>query len=293
MKRFCLFGLVLNLSLLAQDLTTVLRGEVNGYNPTDQLFVEVYEMGRRTMVERVPLHGDGRFEVGGVHSGGHYEVRVVRQDGEKLQSEDVIVNSPSFPVDIRLPQRSAAPVMAGPVSLYRLKHQVSGKAVTEFRKAEMAWSAGRKDESIERLEKALKLDPGYMEAHNNLGTKLLASGQMGRASEEFRKSIELDPTAAPAHLNLAICLLVDPKNRDKAREAETHARKALQLDPASISARYALGIALSWLNSEEALPYLRSSADSYPRARLAAANMLERLGRHQEALEWRAHIQSH
>ena len=70
MKRYYLFSIVLNLSLLAQDTPAVLRGEVTGYNPTDHLFVEVYEMSRRSMVERVPLLGDGRFEVGGVQAGG-------------------------------------------------------------------------------------------------------------------------------------------------------------------------------------------------------------------------------
>ena len=81
------------------------------------------------------------------------------------------------------------------------------------------------------------------------------------------------------------------KDRETAREAEMHARKALQLNPSSMSARYTLGIALSWLNSEEALPYLRETADQFPQARLAAAAMLERLGRHKEAKEWRAEMQ--
>ena len=268
MKRSYLFGFALQVYLLAQAPSTLLRGELNGYNPNDRLFVEVYEQGRRTMVDRVPVLGGGRFEVGGVQAGGHYEVRIVRTNGDKLQSEDVAVNSTSFPIDIRIP----------------------GKASSEFKKAEMAWIAGRKEESIERLEKALKIDPGYMDAHNNLGTKLLANGYTARAMEEFRKSIELDPAAAPAHLNLAICLLADPKDRDTAHEAEMHARKALQVDPSALSARFALGIALSWLNSVEALPYLRESAERYPRAIVAAPNMLARLGRRQEAREWRARM---
>ncbi len=236
--------------------------------------------------------GDGRLAVSGVRSGGKHEVRVVRQNGEQLQSENVAVNSLSFPIEIRLnPESAAKSGTSGPISIYRLQHRVPAKAISEFKKAEMAWKAGNTSESIGRLENILKLDPGYMEAHNNLGTKLLASGQRERAVQEFRKSIELDPTAAPGHLNLAICLLLDTKDRDNAREAETHARKALQLDPASSSARYTLGIALSWLNSEEALPYLRDTADQYPRARLAAVNLLERLGHRQEAREWRAQVQ--
>ena len=291
MKSFVIVSLVLNLSLPAQDKSTFLRGEIYGSNPADHLFVEVYEQGRNTMIDRVPVLGDGRFEVGGTQSGGHYEVRVVRQNGEKLQSEDVVVNSLTFPVEIRLaPQFAAKTGESGPVSIYRLQHQVPGRAVSEFIKAEMAWKAGKNAESIERLEKALKLDPGYMEAHNNLGIKLLAGGQRERAAQEFRKSIELDPNAAPAHLNLAICLLFDSKEREKGREAEMH-RKALQLDPSSASARFALGIALSWMNSEEALPYLRESVDRYPRALPAAANLLERLGRRQEARELRAQME--
>ena len=294
MKLLYLFVTSVSLSLFAQEASTsFMRGEVNGSNPADHLFVEVYEHSRRMMLDRVPVHGDGRFEVSGVQAGGHYEVRVVRQNGEKVQSEDVILNSPSFPLEIRLaPDLAAAKGSGGPVSLYRLQHQVPAKAMNEFRKAESDWTDGRRTAAIERLEKALRLDPGYMEAHNNLGTKLLASGQAERAALEFRKSIELDTNSAPGHLNLAIVLLVAPKDNEEVREAELHARKALQLDASSLSARYTLGIALSFLNSDEALPLLRASANTYPRARLAGANLLERLGRKQEAREWRAAIEA-
>ena len=292
MKRYFLLSSFLYMSLSAQEATSYLRGEVNGSNPTDRLFIEVYEQNRHMMIDRVPLSGDGRFEGGGVQNGGHYEVRVVRQNGEKVQSEDVVLSSSGFAVEIQLPRAAAAICSRGPVSLYRLQHQVPGKAKNEFKRAEMAWSAGKSEEAIGRLEKALELDPGYMEAHNNLGTKLLAAGQRERAAQEFRKSIELDPTSPNGHVNLAICLLVDTKDRETAHEAELHARKALQLDPSATSARYALGIALAWLNKDEALPYLRDTADVYPRARLAAANLLERLGRSREAREWRAQMQA-
>jgi len=280
-------------SLLAQDPTTFLRGEVTGASPADRLFVEVYEQQRKSMIDRVPIYGDGRFEVTGVHTGEQYELRVVKQNGEKIQSEDITLNSPSMPVNIQLQVRIAvSKPNDGPVSLYRLRHQVPAKAMNEFRKAESDWRSGNYKESIARLEKALTLDPGYMEAHNNLGTKLLASGDVQRASEEFRKSIALDPNSAPGHLNLAVTLLINPKDKMEAREAEEHARKALQMDPSSLSARYTLGIALSFLNSDEALPYLRASAETYPRARLAAANLLERLGRKQEANAWREEIKT-
>lgn len=288
MQRYWIYGLILSLSLMAQGTPTRLHGEIFGLNPGDNLYVEVYEQGRHVMIDRVPVFSDGRFEVKDAQSEGHYEVRVVGQNGETLHSEYVSVTSRSSPIEIRLPPQAAAKASSGgPVSVYRLQHQVPRKAVNEFKKAELAWKAGKKAESIQHLENALQLDPGFMEAHNNLGAKLLAGGERGRAEQEFRKSIELDPGAAPGHLNLAICLLIDIKSRDEARESEMHARKALQLDPASVRARYAVGIALAALNSDEALPYLREAADQYPQARLAAASMLDRLGRAREAKEWR------
>ena len=87
MKRHYICAFVLNLSLMAQETSTYLRGEVVGSSPTDHLFVEVYEQNRRMMIDRVPVLGDGRFEVSGAQSGGHYEMRIVRPNGEKLQSE--------------------------------------------------------------------------------------------------------------------------------------------------------------------------------------------------------------
>ncbi len=292
MKLFVLLALTLNVSLFAQEHPTIMRGEVNGALPGDRLFVEVYELNRRTLVDRVPLLGDGRFEVAGVHSGNQYEVRVVRSGGERVQSEEVFLSASAFPVSIQLPESSVAKHETGAVSMYRLRHQVPAKAMSEFKKAEQAWGAGKKEQSIGLLEHALKLDPGYVEAHNNLGTKYIAAGDMDRAAVEFREAIKLDPNAAFAHLNLAICLLSKPDDRDAYREAEMHARKALQFDPASLTGRYLLGLALSNLNKEEALPYLRASAEKYPRARLAAVVMLERMGRNQEARQWRAEIQA-
>ena len=63
---------------MAQETTTFLRGEILGSSPTDHLFVEIYEQSRHTMIDRVPVLGDGRFEVGCAQSGGQYEIRVGR-----------------------------------------------------------------------------------------------------------------------------------------------------------------------------------------------------------------------
>jgi len=52
-------------------------------------------------------------------------------------------------------------------------------------------------------EKAVELDPDYADAHNNLGTYWLHSGEPGKAMDEFRKAIKLEPTKADYHFNLA------------------------------------------------------------------------------------------
>lgn len=83
--------------------------------------------------------------------------------------------------------------------------------------------------------------------------------------------MELDPNFAMAQNNLALGL-VSLKQFD---EAKTAARSALRLDPASVPARYALGLASLGLNecTADALAQLRVAEKAFPRAFLSAAQM--------------------
>lgn len=76
-------------------------------------------------------------------------------------------------------------------------------------------AGGRTAEAVAQLHEAVKLDPSYMEARNNIGAALLAAGKPGealphRASggafETRRRSGSLQPGQRPHHLNRALVI---------------------------------------------------------------------------------------
>ena len=52
---------------------------------------------------------------------------------------------------------------------------------------------GKKEEAIESYRKAIKIDPNYVDAYNNLGNALDGIGKKEEAIESYRKAIKIDP----------------------------------------------------------------------------------------------------
>jgi tetratricopeptide (TPR) repeat protein len=62
------------------------------------------------------------------------------------------------------------------------------------------------DLSLENFQKALKINPDYVEAHNNLGRLFMHLGQLNEAVQYFQKAIKINPNFEYAHNNLGACL---------------------------------------------------------------------------------------
>ena len=56
------------------------------------------------------------------------------------------------------------------------------------------------------LEQALRIDPAFPEAHNNLARVLAAEGFLAEALDHARRAVSLNPDYAEAHYNLAMLL---------------------------------------------------------------------------------------
>jgi protein O-mannosyl-transferase len=56
-------------------------------------------------------------------------------------------------------------------------------------------------ESIARLQEAVRLRPGFAQAHNNLGASLAAANRYPEALEQFALAVQLDPTLVQARAN--------------------------------------------------------------------------------------------
>lgn len=203
---------------------------------------------------------DGSFHFSGVEAGS-YELQVLAGT-ELLKREFVVAHTGTSDLMIRidLPSARTSPAPRGPLSLFRLQHKVPGKAQKLFRTG-----------SLEALERAVEIDPDYMEAHNNLGCRYLQSGENELALEHLQKAVKLDPSAAQTQTNLAIAFI----QLNRLGEAETTARRAIELGDTSAKAEYVVAMILirQGRGREEALRYLRSASEGFP----AAKAVLEKL----------------
>lgn len=63
---------------------------------------------------------------------------------------------------------------------------------------------GRLDEARTMYEKAIKLDPGYAVAYNDLGVIYESVGLFKEAEDYYLQAVKLDPNYAPGYSNLAL-----------------------------------------------------------------------------------------
>ncbi len=114
-----------------------------------------------------------------------------------------------------------------------------------------------------RLQQAVAEDPGYPEAHLDLGILELAHDRAAAAEPEFRAVIALQPANATAHAGLGSALAAE--GTERSAEAETEFRTALRLDPANFDALYNLAhLEAASGRSAEALAHLEAAVGIRP-----------------------------
>ena len=96
---------------------------------------------------------------------------------------------------------------------------------------------GRQREAAAHFAVSAKLKPESAEAHFNLGTALMLSGDPDQAIAAFGRALALEPRHADAHNNLANALA----SRVRVAEAIEHYRAAIAADAAHVEARNNLG----------------------------------------------------
>ncbi len=102
---------------------------------------------------------------------------------------------------------------------------------------------GRYEEAAERYREALRLEPRYADAHNNLGIVLQMQHQPAQALREFKEAAALDPNNAATIHNLAKALV----SQGRFDEAAPTLQRLVQLRPRLADARVDLGAALAKL----------------------------------------------
>ncbi len=211
------------------------------------------ELGRYT-VELQPAAGasnagettyvapDGRFEFRNI-TPGQYLV-VVRDMNGFIVHRDFAGTQNGGRVEIRLPATQDARPASGTVSLHELQHKPPKAASRAYGDSLRKSEAGDRKAALELLEKAVALDPEYLQAVNNLGSQYLRAGRHEDAVRCFRRAIALSPRTPMLHANLAQALLF-LKDFTGAERSARHAIALDATDPLTPRAQLALGVALA------------------------------------------------
>jgi Flp pilus assembly protein TadD len=165
------------------------------------------------------------------------------------------------------------------------------KAEKEFERSMKAYHSHDFVASVSHLQKATKIAPDFVQAHNNLGASYLNLNQYDRAVTELQKAIDLDSNLEEPYHNIGMAFFL----LHRFPEAEAATRRALDLAPERRNARYMLGRILAMENSHpaEAIELLRKAIPEFPEARLPLAAVLIRQGAlDQAAAELRTYLQA-
>jgi tetratricopeptide (TPR) repeat protein len=109
---------------------------------------------------------------------------------------------------------------------------------------------------IRNLTAAIELEPSNAQAHVNLGTLYLQSGQDYLAQSEFEKALQSNPWLPEAHNNLGLVL----SKGNQAGQALEHFRLAADLNPQYLDAVFNLGLC------ERAMGGLENALAAFQRA---------------------------
>jgi Flp pilus assembly protein TadD/class 3 adenylate cyclase len=153
-----------------------------------------------------------------------------------------------------------------------------------FRKALALLGTEREnsEEEADSLRQAIRLQPDYPEAHNNLAILLRRTGDESAAARHYQEALRLRPDYPEAHSNYAALLAA----RGSAG-AEEHYREAIRLRPSYADAYHRLANLLaSRERVDEALVEYENALrvrPDYPEAHNDYAVLLDRVGRPEEA----------
>ncbi len=197
-------------------------------------------------------------------------------DAEQSQAPDP-KTSGVWPTEFRQEQRPPF----GVVSVRQLEHKVPRKAQREYDRSEKARRHNDVRGAIAHLEKAVKIDPEFVAARNNLGANYLLVGKADAAVVQLQECVNLDPHNYMPESNLALALMIQKKFED----AERSARRGVSLDHTGTRTRLILAMSLLMQDkfTPEAMEMLKRAARDYPQATLLSARVYAAHGQFNEA----------
>jgi tetratricopeptide (TPR) repeat protein len=234
---------------------------------------------------------DGRFQIPNLAAGDYtIEAEADRsRDRFEITTEKITVriNTPNFiTLSLREKGKAAGAKRDKTVSVAMLDQKVPPAARHEYDNATQLARAGKSDESIAALQRAIGLYPEYLMALNDLGAQLLDAGRLDEALPVLKKATQIDPTSFNPQLNLGI-VLVQKKIFAEALSALDH---ALSAEPSAPAAHLYAGMAA--LGTSDAVRAEREfktthelGGSSFAVALVYLARLNVKQGHKQEAIE--------
>jgi tetratricopeptide (TPR) repeat protein len=135
--------------------------------------------------------------------------------------------------------------------------------------------------------KALVLDPGMAEAHDELGELLAGSGDLAQAESEFREALRIEPDMPSAQSNLGHVVAA----RGDLPEAAWYFERAVRRTPNDADARVNFAATLTGLNrQDDALREIQVALKLRPDFGLAHLNAAAILAARGDAAGAKAHL---
>lgn len=169
------------------------------------------------------------------------------------------------------PSKSISPEMRGDIYMARKMYREAAETYLTGPKdsAVLANKTGiayhqllELDTARKYYERAMKIDPKYAEAINNLGTVYYARKSFRRAIGEYKRALRLEPQSASIMSNLGTAYFA----RKNYKEAYALYEQALALDPEVFERRSSQGVLLEERSVEERAKYHFYMAKAYAKA---------------------------
>jgi tetratricopeptide (TPR) repeat protein len=175
---------------------------------------------------------------------------------DQLNKDVIIGDGPSNAVKVAPVASVVKAVVAAPPVTSAKK--ISSELVVTLAKAQALIQAGRPNEATTQLRAVLAMDPGLAQAHEQLGSIALASGNVAQAIDELTRARDIAPNKAATRAALGIAY----QYKGRLKEAIVEFRAALALNPKDCSSAFNLGNAYASIgkNNEATSCYQKAVA---------------------------------
>lgn len=132
------------------------------------------------------------------------------------------------------------------------------------------WETGSAELATQDLRRALELNPNLSHTHHYYGIALMIQGKFDESLNEMKKAQEIDQFSLIVNLNIGTVLF----RAQRYAEAETQARKTIELDPNFSRGHWLLGLIQEQQGKfPEAISSFRRAADLSGNGTLALASL--------------------